>query len=82
MGQGVSQNKAHQAVMLAVLRLLRELGTPLRGQLYWTVNNEGRSSHDCTNAILERLDRRPDSPSCSATSEWLSSETGGVSMST
>ena len=59
-GQGVSQNKAHQAVMLAVLRLLRELGTPLRGQLYWTVNNEGRSSHDCTNAILERLDRRPD----------------------
>jgi acetylornithine deacetylase/succinyl-diaminopimelate desuccinylase-like protein len=59
-GQGVSQNKAHQAAMLAVLRLLRELDIPLRGRLYWTVNNEGRSSHECTTAILSALDRQPD----------------------
>jgi acetylornithine deacetylase/succinyl-diaminopimelate desuccinylase-like protein len=56
-GQGVSQCKAHQAVMLAVMRMLRD--TPLRGRLYWAVNNEGRSSHDCTSAILGALDRRP-----------------------
>jgi acetylornithine deacetylase/succinyl-diaminopimelate desuccinylase-like protein len=59
-GQGVSQNKAHQAVMLAVLKLLHDLGTPLRGRLYWTVNNEGRSSHACTDAILDTLDARPE----------------------
>jgi acetylornithine deacetylase/succinyl-diaminopimelate desuccinylase-like protein len=57
--QGVSQCKAHQAVMLAVVRLLRSHGTPLRGRLYWAVNNEGRSSHDCTSAILDTLDRKP-----------------------
>lgn len=58
-GQGVSQAKAHQAVMLAVLRLLAESGTRLRGRLYWAVNNEGRSSHACSEAILGALDRRP-----------------------
>jgi acetylornithine deacetylase/succinyl-diaminopimelate desuccinylase-like protein len=58
-GQGVSQNKAHQAAMLAVLRLLRDRGTTLRGRLYWAVNNEGRSSHACTDAILDALDERP-----------------------
>jgi acetylornithine deacetylase/succinyl-diaminopimelate desuccinylase-like protein len=59
-GQGVSQNKAHQAVMLTVLKLLRDLGVELRGRLYWTVNNEGRSSHACTDAILDAMDDRPD----------------------
>jgi acetylornithine deacetylase/succinyl-diaminopimelate desuccinylase-like protein len=58
-GQGVSQCKAHQAVMLAVLKLLRERGTPLRGRLYWAVNNEGRSSHACSEAILDALPERP-----------------------
>jgi acetylornithine deacetylase/succinyl-diaminopimelate desuccinylase-like protein len=58
-GQGVSQNKAHQAVMLAVLKLLRDTDVPLRGRLYWAVNNEGRSSHACSEAILGTLDRRP-----------------------
>jgi acetylornithine deacetylase/succinyl-diaminopimelate desuccinylase-like protein len=58
-GQGVSQNKAHQAVMLAVLKLLGELGVPLRGRLYWAVNNEGRSTHECTDAILDSLDVQP-----------------------
>ena len=59
-GQGVSQNKAHQAVMLAVLKLLAGSGTRLRGRLSWAVNNEARSSHACSEAIIAALDRRPD----------------------
>ena len=58
-GQGVSQNKAHQAVMLTVLKLLREQDIALRGRLYWAVNNEGRSSHACSEAILAALPERP-----------------------
>jgi acetylornithine deacetylase/succinyl-diaminopimelate desuccinylase-like protein len=58
-GQGVSQNKAHQAVMLAVLKLLRERNVQLRGRLYWAVNNEGRSSHACSEAVVAALDRKP-----------------------
>lgn len=58
-GQGVSQNKAHQAVMLAVLKLLVESGVELSGRLYWAVNNEGRSSHACSTAIIQALDRQP-----------------------
>jgi acetylornithine deacetylase/succinyl-diaminopimelate desuccinylase-like protein len=57
-GQGVSQCKAHQAVMLAVLRSLVESGTQLRGQLWWAVNNEGRSSHACSDAILDAIAAR------------------------
>ncbi|HET7035440.1 MAG TPA: peptidase dimerization domain-containing protein, partial [Thermomicrobiaceae bacterium] len=59
-GQGVSQNKAHQAVMLAVVRLLLESGVTLRGRLYWAINNEGRSSHACSDAIVAALDARPE----------------------
>jgi len=58
-GQGVSQNKAHQAVMLAVLKLLRDSGVGLRGRLYWAINNEGRSSHACSEAILATLPEKP-----------------------
>src|SRR5215208_2791040 len=58
-GQGVSQNKAHQAVMLAVLKLLQSHEVPLRGRLYWAINNEGRSSHACSEAIIGALDRKP-----------------------
>jgi acetylornithine deacetylase/succinyl-diaminopimelate desuccinylase-like protein len=58
-GQGVSQNKAHQAVMLAVLKALVERDVRLAGTLYWAVNNEGRSSHACSEAILGALDRTP-----------------------
>jgi acetylornithine deacetylase/succinyl-diaminopimelate desuccinylase-like protein len=54
-GRGVSQNKAHQAVMLAVLRRLRAQEISLRGRLYWAINNEGRSSHACSEAILAAL---------------------------
>ena len=59
-GQGVSQNKAHQAAMLAVLRRLVDSGTELRGRLYWAVNNEARSSHACSEAIIGALDPKPD----------------------
>lgn len=58
-GQGVSQCKAHQAAMLATLKLLRESGVELQGRLYWAVNNEGRSSHACSNAILAALPEKP-----------------------
>ena len=58
-GQGVTQNKAHHAVMLAILKLLAEEKVPLRGALYFAVNNEGRSSHACSEAILAALDRKP-----------------------
>lgn len=58
-GQGVSQCKAHQAVMLTVLKLLRERGVELRGRLYWAINNEGRSSHACSEAILAALPEKP-----------------------
>jgi acetylornithine deacetylase/succinyl-diaminopimelate desuccinylase-like protein len=58
-GQGVSQSKAHQTAMLAVLKLLAESGVQLRGRLYWGVNNEGRSSHDCSEAIIGTLEEKP-----------------------
>lgn len=58
-GQGVSQNKAHQAVMLAVLKLLAASETPLQGRLYWAINNEGRSSHACSAAIVGALSEKP-----------------------
>ncbi len=58
-GQGVSQNKAHQAVMLAVMKLLLQSDIELHGRLYWAINNEGRSSHACTEAIIGALDERP-----------------------
>jgi acetylornithine deacetylase/succinyl-diaminopimelate desuccinylase-like protein len=58
-GQGVSQAKAHQAVMLAVTKMLLETGTELAGSLLWSINNEGRSSHACSEAILDALPVRP-----------------------
>jgi acetylornithine deacetylase/succinyl-diaminopimelate desuccinylase-like protein len=57
-GQGVTQNKAHQAVMLAVLHALRD--DDLSGRLWWAVNNEGRSSHACSEAILGALAGKPE----------------------
>lgn len=59
-GQGVSQTKAHQAIMLAVTKLLLQSGVDLRGRLYWAINNEGRSSHACSEAIIAALDERPE----------------------
>lgn len=59
-GQGVSQNKLHQAVALTVLKLLRDEGIGLQGRLYVAINNEGRSSHLCSELILGALDPKPD----------------------
>ena len=58
--QGVTQSKAHHAIMLTVLKLLIERAIPLTGTLYWAINNEGRSSHACSNAILGALGAKPD----------------------
>jgi len=58
-GQGVSQNKAHMAAMLSVLKWIIERKIDLAGTLYFAVNNEGRSSHHCTDAILSVLDSKP-----------------------
>ena len=59
-GQGVTQNKSHQAIMLTVLKLLHEHRVPLAGTLYVAINNEGRSSHACSDAILGALETKPD----------------------
>lgn len=59
-GQGVTQNKAHQACLLELARWLAGEAAPLGGTLYLCLNNEGRSSHDCSTAILDSLPRRPD----------------------
>jgi acetylornithine deacetylase/succinyl-diaminopimelate desuccinylase-like protein len=59
-GMGVSQNKAHQAVLLTVMKAICESGFKLGSRLYWSLNCEGRSSHACTEAILATL---PDKPS-------------------
>ena len=58
-GQGVTQNKAHHAVVLSVLKLLVEQKIWLPGTLYLAVNNEGRSSHWCSDQILQAIDRKP-----------------------
>ena len=58
-GQGISQCKAHQAVMLTVLKLLIERGVKLRGRLYWSINNEGRSSHACSEAVFQAIGETP-----------------------
>jgi acetylornithine deacetylase/succinyl-diaminopimelate desuccinylase-like protein len=59
-GQGITQNKAHHAIVLAVLKWLVDQRIQLRGTVYFAINNEGRSSHACSQAILAALDRKPD----------------------
>lgn len=59
-GQGVGQNKSHQAIMMAVLKALVEQNVVLSGTLYFAVNNEGRSSHRCSDAILDSLGQKPE----------------------
>ncbi len=58
-GQGVSQNKAHQAIVLAILKLLIAQRVVIPGTLYVAINNEGRSSHACSEAILAALPVKP-----------------------
>ena len=59
-GRGVSQSKGHQAVMVSVLRALGRARINLQGTLLWSINNEARSSHRCTGAILARLPVMPE----------------------
>ncbi|MEV4108398.1 peptidase dimerization domain-containing protein [Nonomuraea sp. NPDC049695] len=59
-GQGVTQNKTHQACLLDLARWILTERVPLHGTLLLCVNNEGRSSHDCSHAILDGLPRTPD----------------------
>lgn len=58
-GQGVSQNKVHQASVVELARWIMEEGVGIDGTLFLCVNNEGRSSHDCSNAILDSLPLQP-----------------------
>lgn len=59
-GQGASQNKAHFAALLTMLKAFVDSGTELSGTLHVVANNEGRSSHECSRALLPQLDPRPD----------------------
>lgn len=59
-GQGVSQSKINQAIMLTVLKALGEAGLTTEGTLYWAVNCEGESSHASSYAILDRIGLLPD----------------------
>lgn len=59
-GQGAEQNKSHFAAMLTLLKALNEADTALEGTVYFIANNEARSSHECTRALLPELDHRPD----------------------
>lgn len=57
-GQGADHN-SHMAVMLTLLKAFVESDTQLKGTLYFAVNNEGRSSHECSWAMIPRLEPKP-----------------------
>lgn len=59
-GQGVTQNKAHQACLLSLASWLVDERITPDGTLLLCVNNEGRSSHDCSTAMLDGLPVTPD----------------------
>lgn len=59
-GQGVTQNKAHQACLLSLAKSLVDEGAQIDGTLYLCFNNEGRSTHDCSTAIFDALPEEPD----------------------
>ncbi len=58
-GQGVSQNKAHQACLVALTEWLAAADHKLAGTLWLCVNNEGMSTHRCSDAILDQLPGPP-----------------------
>jgi acetylornithine deacetylase/succinyl-diaminopimelate desuccinylase-like protein len=58
-GQGASQNKAHFAAMLTLLKAFVEAGVELKGTLYFAANNEGRSSHECSWSMIPLLNPKP-----------------------
>ncbi|WP_028924908.1 M20 family metallopeptidase [Pseudonocardia acaciae] len=59
-GQGITQNKAHQACLLALADWLVSEQIKLDGTLLLCVNNEGRSSHECSHRMLDALPTTPD----------------------
>lgn len=59
-GQGASQNKSHFTSMLTLLKAFVDSGVELKGTLYFAVNNEGRSSHECSWALIPELDPKPE----------------------
>lgn len=59
-GQGASQNKAHFASVLTMLKAFTDAGTELDGTLHFVANNEGRSTHDCSRAAIDELEPTPD----------------------
>ncbi len=58
-GQGASENKAHFTAMLTLLKAFVEADVNLKGTLYFAVNNEGRSSHECSWTLIEKLSPKP-----------------------
>lgn len=60
-GQGAEQNKAHFAAMLTLLKAFVGAEFELTGSLYFGVNNEGRSSYECSKAIVSQLNPKPES---------------------
>jgi acetylornithine deacetylase/succinyl-diaminopimelate desuccinylase-like protein len=58
-GQGASQNQAHFTAMLTLLKAFVETEVRLKGTLYFAANNEGRSSHECSWAMIPKLDPKP-----------------------
>jgi acetylornithine deacetylase/succinyl-diaminopimelate desuccinylase-like protein len=58
-GQGASQNKAHFTAMLTLLKAFVNAGVKLKGTLYFAANNEGRSSHECSWAMVPKLNPKP-----------------------
>ncbi|MCK4825728.1 M20 family metallopeptidase, partial [bacterium] len=59
-GQGASQNKSHFTSMLTLLKAFVDSGVELKGTLCFAVNNEGRSSHECSWALIPELDPKPE----------------------
>jgi acetylornithine deacetylase/succinyl-diaminopimelate desuccinylase-like protein len=59
-GQGITQNKVHQACLLNTAAWLVAERPEFDGTLLLCVNNEGRSSHACSEAMLDALPVTPD----------------------
>jgi acetylornithine deacetylase/succinyl-diaminopimelate desuccinylase-like protein len=59
-GQGAEQNKAHLAAILTLLKAFVDAETTIDGTVYFVVNNEARSTHECSRAMLPELDPTPD----------------------
>jgi acetylornithine deacetylase/succinyl-diaminopimelate desuccinylase-like protein len=45
--------------MLTLLKAFKDADTSLKGTLYFAANNEGRSSHECSLALIPKLDPKP-----------------------